>query len=591
MTLFGPEYLPAILTVAVIALMFALFVSELYPPDVVAIAGVAVLLGLGVLELKDVLGALANPAPLAIAAMFVISGALVRTGVLGAVTHALTGHAEERPIATTLTLGLFVIAVSGFVNNTPLVLVFIPIASQLAARIGVSPSKLMIPLSYCAILGGVTTLIGTSTNLLVNGVAQREGLAPFGLFEVTPVAVVLALAGFGFMALTAPRLLPDRAAMAAFLAHRRSAKFMTQVAVTEGSPLVGANPLTADAFRRPGMRVMDVIRGDLSLRRDFEAVRLEPGDIVVIRTGMAELLTLRQDRKIAMVDEIASAETMTVEALIGPDCTLVGRSLGRLRLRRRYGVYPLAVHRRSERVRQKLDDVDVRVGDTLLLEGAPADLQRLAEDVNLVDLNRPTARPYRRDRAPIVLAVLGVVVVGSALGLVPIEVAAILGVAVVLLSRSIDADEAFSVVDGRLLVLIFSMLVVGGALQKSGAAQMAADAIAPFLAGAPRWVALLCVFALASFLTEIVTNNAVAVLVTPVAISLAHNIGADPRPFVVAVMIAASMSFATPIGYQTNTMVYGPGGYRFTDFMRLGVPMNIGLSLLATFLIPLFWPL
>ncbi|MEX2520968.1 MAG: SLC13 family permease [Paracoccaceae bacterium] len=571
--------------------MFGLFISELYPPETVAIGGAAVLLATGVLALDDLLGALASPAPLAIASMFIISGALVRTGALGAVTEAITRRAEARPLATLLTLGAFVIFASAFMNNTPIVLIFIPIVAQLAARIGLAPSKLMIPLSYCAILGGVCTLIGTSTNLLVDGVAQAQGLAPFSLFEVTPVAVVLALVGLVFIAVAAPRLLPDRTAMAGFLSEKRSQKFMTQVAVTEESPLIGEKPLEFDLFQREGMRVIDVLRGDASLRRDFPNVEFEAGDIVVIRTGMDELLTLRRNRTIVMVDEIASAESVTVEALIGPDCTMVGRTLGRLRLRRRYGVYPLAVHRRSERVRQKLDDVDVRIGDTLLLEGAPADISRLAEDMHLVDLNAPSGRPFRRDLAPVVLATLAGVVGASAFGLMPIAAASVIGVAVVLIFRCIDADEAFSVVDGRLLVLIFAMLAVGRALQTSGAATIAAEALAPWLASLPPWVALWCVFIFATALTEIVTNAAVAVVVTPIAISLAQQIGVDPRPFVVAVMLAASLSFATPIGYQTNTMVYGPGGYRFTDFMRLGVPMNLGLSLIASFLIPLFWPL
>ncbi|QIE57742.1 SLC13 family permease [Pikeienuella piscinae] len=571
--------------------MFALFVTEFYPPETVAIGGAGLLLATGVLSLDDLLVAIASPAPLAIAAMFIISGALVRTGALGAVTERITRRAETHPVRTLLALGVFIIFASAFMNNTPVVLIFIPIVAQLAARIGLAPSKLMIPLSYCAILGGVCTLIGTSTNLLVDGVAQAQGLAPFSLFEVTPVAIVLALAGLGFMAVAAPRLLPERTAMAGFLSKKRSPKFITQVAVTENSPLIGEKPLTFDLFQREGMRVIDVLRGDASLRRDFPSVTFEAGDVVVIRCGMDELLTLRENRRIVMVDEIASAESVTVEALIGPDCTMVGRTLGRLRLRRRYGVYPLAVHRRSERVRQKLDDVDVRIGDTLLLEGAPEDIRRLAEDVNLVDLNEPSGRSYRRVLAPVVLATLAGVVGASAFGVIPIAAAATIGVAVVLLTRCIDADEAFAVIDGRLLVLIFAMLAVGRALQTSGAAVMAAEAIAPFLSTMPPWLALWCVFLFAAALTEIVTNAAVAVVVTPVAISLAVQIGVEPRPFVVAVMLAASLSFATPIGYQTNTMVYGPGGYRFTDFMRLGVPMNLGLGLLTSFLIPLFWPL
>ncbi|MFV0476187.1 MAG: SLC13 family permease [Pikeienuella sp.] len=586
-----PEILPAALTIVVIFGMLALFIAELYPPEVVAIGGAAVLLATGVLGLEDLQVAVASPAPLAIAAMFIISGALVRTGALGAMTERITRRATRHPRTTLITLGSFVIFSSAFMNNTPIVLIFIPVAAQLAGRLGLAPSKLMIPLSYCAILGGVCTLIGTSTNLLVDGVAQKRGLEPFSLFEVTPVAAILAAVGLVFLFFAAPRLLPDRAAMAGFLQHKRPPKFITQVAVTEESPLVGEKPLEYDLFQREGMRVIDVLRGDASLRRDFPSVQFEPGDVVVIRTGLDELLTLRENRAIVLVDEIASAESVTVEALIGPGCTMVGRTLGRLRLRRRYGVYPLAVHRRSERVRQKLDDVDVRIGDTLLLEGAPEDISRLADDTNLVDVNHPSGRSFRRERAPIVIAALAGIVVAASFGWMPIAVAAVIGVAVVLLFRCIDADEAFAVIDGRLLVLIFAMLAVGRALETTGAANMLAEALAPYLASIPPWAALWCVFLIATVMTEIVTNAAVAVVVTPIAISLAEQIGVDPRPFVVAVMLAASLSFATPIGYQTNTMVYGPGGYRFTDFLRLGVPMNLGMSLMASLLIPLFWPL
>ena len=270
---------------------------------------------------------------------------------------------------------------------------------------------------------------------------------------------------------------------------------------------------------------------------------------------------------------------------------MIGRTLGDLRLRRRYGVYPLAVHRRNQNIGRQLDDVVVRVGDTLLLEGTPEDIRRLALDMELVDIAQPTDRSYRRRHAPLVLAVLAAIVLGAAFGMGSIFGLAVLGVAVVLASRCIDADEAFGFVEGRLLVLIFAMLTIGAALDKSGAVEVVAETVAPMLSDLPAPLLIWGIFLLTSLLTELVSNNAVAVVVTPVAIGIAGSLGVDPRPLVVAVMVAASASFATPIGYQTNTLVYGPGGYRFSDFLRIGVPLNLSIGVLASLFIPLFWPL
>jgi di/tricarboxylate transporter len=262
-----------------------------------------------------------------------------------------------------------------------------------------------------------------------------------------------------------------------------------------------------------------------------------------------------------------------------------------MRLRRRYGVYVLAVHRRNQNIGRQLDDLVVRVGDTLLLEGAPADIQRLAAEMDMVDVTQPSARAFRRSHAPIAIGALVGIVALAALGIAPILLLSIVACAVVLLTRCIDADEAFSFVEGRLLALIFAMLGIGAALDSSGAVSLIVEAVAPGLSVLPPFLIIWAIYLLTSVLTELVSNNAVAVVVTPIAIGLAQAVGIDPRPLVVAVMVAASASFATPIGYQTNMMVYGPGGYRFTDFMKVGVPLNLTVGLLASLLIPLIWPL
>jgi len=368
-------------------------------------------------------------------------------------------------------------------------------------------------------------------------------------------------------------------------------KYFTELAIPEGSGLIGRPVLEVELFKREGVRVVDVLRGDASLRRDMNGVELAAGDRVVLRTQMSELLSLQQNRDLRSVDQLGSVETETVEVLITPGCRMIGRSLGALRLRRRYGVYPLAVHRRNQNIGRQLDEVVVRVGDTLLLEGNGADISRLAQDMELVDVSKPTDQAYRRQRAPYAVGALAVVVVLAALGVAPILGLAVMAVAVVLLTRCIDADEAFSFVEGRLLALIFAMLAVGAGLEASGAVAMLVGWLSPLFADLPPVLVLFCVYVLASTLTEMVSNNAVGVILTPIAIQLGTSLGIDPRALVVGVMFAASAAFSTPIGYQTNMLVYGPGGYRFSDYLRVGIPMNLLLACTATLTIPLIWPL
>ncbi len=592
--------LTAILTLLIIAGAIVLFVTEVVSVDLVALMIIVALVITGVVSPKEGVEGFSNNATITVAFMFVLSGALLKTGALQLIAFRLSGLFRRNFMLGLILMMLLAAMISAFVNNTPVVAVFIPVVIQIARSAGFPPSKILIPLSFATIFGGTCTLIGTSTNILVSGIMEKEGLPGMNMFLMAPLGLVFLLAGIAYMVVIGVRLLPARTAEKDLKKKFSMRDYLMEVGIPEGSDLIGKRILECGLFSELEIDI-------LSIKRGKHTYSVPPGDFILHQDDLlnircnAEKIRGLKDRslmqsQIAIGDTDLSARNATlVELMITANSRFEGKTLRELDFRRRYRGVPLAIQHREEIVHENLYDVSLRPGDILLAEIKSHFLPDLQDDENgrnpdFVLLSEDEVLDFKPKRFWATIMIVMAVIALATAGILDIMIGAIAATCLLVLTKLINMKDVYQSINWNIIFLLAGALTLGTAMQNSGLDIIIADGLVNNLGALGPMAIISGLYLISSILTEIMSNNATAALLAPIAISTANQLDLSVIPFVMAVTFAASASFSTPVGYQTNTMVYSAGNYKFRDFLKVGIWLNLFFWLLATFLIPVIYP-
>ena len=577
---------------AILVGIVVLFTSEKYPLDIVAMLGLGVLLILGLVTPQEGFSGFSNHATLTVAAMFVLGAGLQKTGATGVVGRLMIRFSRNHFTALVVIM-VTITVMSAFVNNTAAVAVFIPLVTILATRRNISASKLLIPLSYASQFGGVCTLIGTSTNLLVSAISEDAGYGAFSMFEFTRMGLILFVAGVAFFLLFGRWLLPDRQ-QGRLATTYHLGEYVTELRIRAKSPLVGKSVVESRLGEDHDITVIRVLTDEENGWAPLRRV-LQPDDVLLVHGSLPDLIRLRGtmglriNADFELRDEALQGEDLRlVQSLVAPGSKLVGRTLKETDFRNRYKALVLAMQRRGETIHEKLSGIELVVGDSLLIQTHVREMQSLRRSSDFIVLNELPGTALRR-KAPLAVGILVAVVGLAAFDVVPILVSALLGCVALVMTRILKPEDVYRSINWQVIFLLAGILPLGVAMHTSGASGFIAEHAVGMVGHMGPVAVLAAIYLLAAVMTETMSNAAAAVLLAPIAISTAEQIGVDPRPFLMAITFAASTGFSTPVGYQTNTMIYNPGGYKYTDFLRAGVPLNLIFWVLSVVFIPRLW--